>query len=366
MEHAGWRPDRPLKSLVLGHHGRFEAHQLVRLLQWRPSDAGRRGGARLRFRADLSGAFAGTEITRLSVGTAHPAAAGETVELRTQNYSIASVTGPLPEPFFDWVREQERAREHAMAGFLDVFNQRLNMLRFEFKASRTIGLNNRPPEQTEHAAFLAAIMGLGQAGMADRVPLPRRALLAMAGLLSNARRSAPVVAQVLTLFLDAKVTLAELVGAWQPIEEGDRIALGRANHALGRSAVLGRRVWDQQARVRLDVSTGSYEQFCRLLPRSLAERSGMPDAHVHYDQFAALLRLLLDRLCDCEVRLSVPAAAVPAPLLRASGAPAGRRRGLRLGQTAWLAGSRDGDGGRGGKRAASFVVRAYDPLPEAA
>lgn len=354
MATAGWRTNRPLKELVFERHGSFNVFQLLRLLQWKQRQP---AASRLRFRADLSAAFPGREISRLALRYA-PLARGtgqseEQIEITTPNYCVAGTLGPLPEPFTEWVREQERARSHAMADFFNIFNQRLNLLRFQLKSRQTPGLNNAPPEQTPHAYYLASLMGLGQPELAAQVPLPQRAWLGLAGLLTNCRKSASTVTHVLSLFLSAPVKLEQHVGAWQTIEADDRIALGRNNHRLGQQSLVGRRVWDQEARVRLIIAPLAYERFCLLLPPN-----GTSGAAPYFDGFLSLLRLLLDRLCDCEVQLQALAETIPASTLTALPRPqADGYRGLRLGQTAWLNGK---SASAQPARTATYLVRAFD------
>jgi type VI secretion system protein ImpH len=383
MASSGWRTNSTLSELVFEQYGRFNVYQLMRLLRWKPrgKEARERQQARLeawnveqrfRFRADLSAAFPGREISGLKIAqpqprspmaratsSRHPALAPEIIEIKTPDYCVASAIGPLPEPFTEWVRDQEKSREHAMAAFFDMFNQRLNVLRFEMKANQTLGLNNLPPEETQHAHYLASLMGLDQTEQAAPLPLPRRTWLAAAGLLANCRKSAPAVTQILSLFVGTKVTLMELVGAWQRIEEDDRIALGRVNHALGQRSVLGRRIWDQQARVRIEIAPLDYAHFCTFLPPGLGKFAGASALPSHYHGFVALLRLLLDRLCDVEVRLQVRAETIPAGVLQE--APIEGSRSLRLGQTAWLGSSNDA-----GIRSVIYLVPAYDQMQEAA
>jgi type VI secretion system protein ImpH len=237
------------------------------------------------------------------------------------------------------------------------------VLRFEFKSHQTLALNNAAPDETEHAGYLAALMGMGQRDLAAQVPLPRRAWLGLAGLLSNARRSAFTVSHVLSEFVGAKITLEQLVGAWQLFEPDNRIALGRSNHRLGQQSVLGRRMWDQQARVRLTVAALAYPDFCRLLPPNDDEKHASKNEPAADDMdevpaftgFVALMRLLLDRQCDCEVQLQADPTTVPPSVL--SAAPRGNReRGLRLGQTAWLShSSRFATSYKAG-----YLVRAFD------
>lgn len=387
MATAGWRSNSTLKSLVFEHYGRFNVFQLMRLLLWKnahvdaEAEHGRTPAAmridqRLRFSADLSAAFPGREISHLrahdDVGGGRPvehAAGAGVIEISTPSFCIAGTLGPLPEPFTEWVRDLKRAREPAMEDFLNIFNQRMNVLRFQLKSRQTLALNNAPPAETAQARYLAALMGMAHPGLAAQVPLPRRAWLGLAGLLSNTRRSAFVVSHVLSEFVGAKTTLEQLVGAWQPIEADNRIALGRNNHRLGQQSTLGRRVWDQQARIRLTVAPIAYDDFCRLLPPNAEEkrvRDNMPAATdaaavPAFDSFVALMRLLLDRQCDCEVQIQADAATVPPRVLSAVPAPrSGRHRGLRLGQTAWLSRHRREEDAPAADYRAGYLVRAFD------
>lgn len=352
MATAVWRANSTLKTLVLKHYGRFNVFQLMRLLLWK---RGQRAEQCVRFSADLSAAFPGNEISRLSVRD------DEAIEVSTPNFCVASTLGPLPEPFTEWVRDLKRARDPVMEDFFNIFNQRMNVLRFQLKARQTPALNHLPPEETAHARYLASLMGMGQTELAAQMPLPRRAWLGIAGLLSNSRRSEFTVTHVLSLFLGAQVKLEQMVGAWQRIEPDNRIALGLRNHRLGQQSVLGRKVWDQQARVRLIVAPLDYDAFCMLLPPNEAERrmyeeSGAldePESVPTFHRFVALMRFLLDRQCDCEVRLQAIGHTVPPSRLTAMAKPrAGGYWGLRLGQTAWLGGA--------SKHKAGYLVHAFD------
>jgi type VI secretion system protein ImpH len=353
-----------VSELLFARYGAFNVFQLLRLLQWRDRTRAQRAAQpaaperQLRFRADLSAAFPGREISAIKRTTPRVDTLGEppyqrqpgheVVEISTPNYCVASALGPLPEPYVEWMRDLQRLRHHAMRDFIDLFNQRIHALRYDLKASLTPGLNHAPPQDTRQAYYLACLMGLGQPELAAQVPLGERVWLGLAGLLANQRRSVAALRQVLALYLGAPVEIEQQAGAWQPIEDDDRIALGRANHALGAGAVLGQRVWDQQARIRVVAGPLPFERFARLLPPAPNAAPG-----AGFARFAALLRLLLDRLCDCEVRLHVQPDSVPAAVLTAQ---PGAQPGLRLGQTAWLQPDR-----RAADRStsATFMVRAF-------
>jgi type VI secretion system protein ImpH len=352
MARIGRHRYRTVRDYLHQQYGDFNAFQLMRLLL-SDTDRSLPIGQRLRFRADLSAAFPireFTQVTLLPPPANDAPAAEQSVEIRTANFCLASVTGPLPEPFTEWVRELSAQRETAVADFFDIFNQRANVVRYQFKQALTPGLNDQTPGETEMAHCLASLMGLANAKLAAQVPLPARSWLGLAGLLANRRKQASTIVDVLSAALGANVSLTEHVGAWLDIDEQERCSLGRRNHRLGRTCVVGRRVWDQHARVRLDIHTLDYDALRRLLPPLPSSPPGESGeggsagsdenaaGESDYAMLSGLVKLLVDRLADCEIVLHVRTDSIAQRPL-----PQPARRddftSMRLGQSAWLAGT---------------------------
>lgn len=356
---------------------RSNFYQAVRLLLARPGGRAWQLKNRVRFSAELSHAFPGREISAVAedgVTAPGPGAPEETPRYRisTPNYCVAGGLGPLPPAYTEWLRDQVRAGNRASVHFLDLFNHRLNLTRYQLKESCTPGLNNRAPEDALLGRRLAALCGLGETaeaapagrrpGLPDAPaatpsegrPVPLRSLLGIAGLLTDCRRNASGLTRVLARYLGAPVELTPFVGAWRPIEDADRMTLGRRNHGLGQGAVLGTRVWDQQARVRLTVGPIDYSLFRRLLPPRPGQR---PD--VLHLGLVELVSVLLNRRHDCEVRLEVRPETVGESVLTArptaGAADAGRNEaGLQLGESAWLGSPRSE-----ARPAAEFLIPAF-------
>ncbi len=349
MAAPGWRTADPLARRLRQDYAHIDFYQLVRLLllehRRRAGDAAAAGAtsaleldAAVRFGANLEGAFPGREVCAVQDPPAHgdgQNAAGPT-RLVVNNYCIAGAQGPLPDPYAEWIRDQVRDGNGDTPAFLDLFNHRFNALRYRLKARHRPALEGTAPERGRIADHLAAVMGLLAPGLAEQLPLPRRALLGMAGLLSNARRSPPVLLAVLRTYLGVPVELRPLQGNWRAIEPSDRLALGQANSRLGQNSFAGSRIWDEHAEVALVVGPIAYAQFLRLLPEK--------DAATH-SAFATLIRYLLDRRHDCRVLFLVRdddgadgmdgGSALPVPERQLTGAPDGRCSGLYLGHTAW-------------------------------
>jgi type VI secretion system protein ImpH len=222
---------------------------------------------------------------------------------------------------------------------------RSNALRYRLKESRSMALENQTPERSQLGTALAALIGLESAPQA----LPLRSWLGIARRVVERRKSAADLTASLTRYLGVPVRLVPLVGAWRNIEACDRTTLGRANHTLGQRTVLGSRVWDQAARIRLVIGPLDYALFRRLLP-PLPQQPG----DTLYEGLVALVRLLTDRRHDCEISLEVKAETVGDSNLTAA-AGEGGNTGLRLGATAWLTRPHDAPH-------AEYLIPAYGPV----
>lgn len=102
----------------------------------------------------------------------------------------------------------------------------------------------------------------------DRDAMPDLTKLHFAGLLANQTRHAEGLAAILSAFFRMKVRIESFVGTWLPIPPGDHTRLGRSPRtaALGRTALLGGRVWSRQHRFRIVFGPLDLADYQRLLP----------------------------------------------------------------------------------------------------
>jgi type VI secretion system protein ImpH len=363
----------------LGPLARFDFLQLVRTLL-RPGRAGeppRNPDAVLRFRADLGEAFPGRNTSAVELDPRDGR-----VHVTTPDYCVGSVLGPLPDAFLEWMRELERASQPGMREFLDVFNHRLNVLRYHARAEWEPGLNNEAPERSLRGRWIAALMGVGNDHVAGQIPLRERHWLALGALLADNRRSLASAVRIVAAFLNCPVRMVPLVPAWRPLGAAGQHRLGERR--LGEDTVLNTNWWDAAAGVRLDIGPLPYAAMLHLLPPAEGDaapqaaarelqrrhralqaqmmRGEVLQAAAGHEQLAALVRLVLDRRQDAQVRIRVPAAQVPKSELRAR--PAEGSAGLRLGQTAWLKSRKARRRGR--MLTVRFDIPAYAPEEAAA
>lgn len=361
MAAPGWRTADPLARRLRQDYAHIDFYQLVRLLllerRQQANAAPHAVTAReldtaVRFSANLEGAFPGREVCAVRDAAPDDGGRPGPTGLVVNNYGIAGAQGPLPDPYAEWIRDQVRDGNADTPAFLDLFNHRFNALRYRLKARHRPALEGTAPGQGRIAGYLAALMGMLGPDLLKQSPLPQRALLGLAGLLSNARRSPPVLLAALRTYLQVPVALQPMQGNWRPIEKSDRIALGKANCRLGWNSFAGTRIWDEHAEIALVVGPIDYSRFVRLLPEKNADHSA----------FANLLRYLLDRRHDCRVVFLVrndprpePQAA-PRPERQLTATPDAGRLGLYLGHTAWSAAR---EAGPEELRRVELMIRAF-------
>ena len=138
----------------------------------------------------------------------------------------------------------------------------------------------------------------------------------------------------------------QFIGGWQRLEDDELTALGQGHSApeLGRTAFLGRRVWDQAAAIRLQAEDQPMERVMDLLP----------GGELH-DDFKAAVRGFIPSALRVEVMLTPAADALKFGSVGALGRLSSGSA-PRLGWNAWM-----GDGLTGQSRMPSDVLPLTTP-----
>lgn len=329
----------------------------------------------------LEPAGEGRDAAAHDAAARHAQAPRETYTLTQPVMTLAGAGGPLPMPFTEMVLQRRAARETAMADLLDIFNHRFLSFLYRSRQKIALGLRSRNAERdagrgavgATDIALAACLDALGDLGLqaAPSGPGGARLWLRHAGLLGGAPRSMMGLLALLSDRLGVKVRGAQFVGGWRSVDAADsaRVASARtrasggakgatdagaanrwsasgyargtsvsraasgpavagASHdprtsfgsALGGLAVLGRRVWDQAAGVRIEFVELSDATFAALLPDGRAHALA-----------AWLVRSYLQQDHDVFFVLHRQRAG--------GGCALGGKAAARLGWTSWLGGA---------------------------
>jgi len=318
------RADAALSERLLTEAHRFEFFQAVRLLQAFAPRRPRVGGPGpsadepLRFAAEQSLAFPASEILEIT----DPEAGGPS-RMTVRFLGLTGPQGTLPRHYTALVIERLRQHDRTLADFLDLFNHRLTSLFYRAWEKYHPDLWVEPEGRDDLSTMLFSFIGLETRGLRRRLAVPDRALLFYAGLLAQRPRSAHGLEALVGDYFGALPTRVEqFVGQWLRLEPDSLTSLVPfdGNNQLGRSAVIGERVWHTQSKFRVVLGPMTYARFCEFLPTGAASREALD-----------LVRFYAGLDLDVEFRLLMRRDEVPTTQLGSTGPEA-----TRLGWSTWL------------------------------
>lgn len=298
----------------------FEFAQAVRLLEMlRPGSVPVGEGADpqrepVSFRSSFSLGFPASELQELRPGP------GGRPELLVNFLGLGGALGPLPHVLTEWVLGRSAAKDFALRDFLDIFNHRLVSIFYRSRRASRLGMEWGSPETQRFADYLRAVIGLLSEGLQERMPIPDRALLGYAGLLSKKPRDATGLQLLLCDHFGVPVEVRPLRGAFRELSSDRHTRLGSKgqNCALGETTILGTRAWDQQAGIEVCLGPLPFQRYLDFVP-------GRPG----YVALCHLVRFYAGPGLDLHISLVVQGGDVPPARL-------GRGGTAVLGQAAFL------------------------------
>lgn len=318
MAAYGWGGDVGLERWLFDEPYAFDFFQAVHLLQvWsrsaNPPNGVQPAADAVRFRASFSLSSAPSEILALQASSS-----GAPPEMTVAFLGTGGVDGPLPTSFTEAILERLKHHDDAAAAFLDIFHHRLIALRYRMQQLHSPALTSVPPEQTAMARYLFSVMGLGLESVSTQVTAPA-ALMRYAGLLATQPRSAQGLAVLLSDYFQMPVHVEQFVGEWCALQPDQQASLGRSgqNNRIGQTAIIGSRVWIQDAGIQLRIGPLDFYALAGFLPDGKAHRT-----------LAELVRIYAGTTVTVGLRLVIQPQDVQPTRLGVS----------RLGWTSWLHG----------------------------
>jgi len=202
-----------------------------------------------------------------------PSVEGRPARLLVHFFGLFGPDGPLPLFLTDYARDRRRNhRDPTFQRFADMFHHRAMSLFWRAWADSRPTISFDRPEEDRYSDYIGALIGLGQAALRDRDAMPHLSKLHFAGLLANQTRHADGLGSMLSAFFTMTVHIETFIGTWLTLQERDRPSLGtdRASGELGRSLMIGGRVYTRQHKFRVVFGPLSLADYTRLLPGGLS------------------------------------------------------------------------------------------------
>lgn len=260
------REERLAKLLHVAHRTAF--FTLVPLLERLTKDAVRVGGdgppidEAIRFRHDprlvfASGDIQSARVKRVPEDTEQPR--GRTrpvIELVTTFLGLTGALSPLPLYIAEEVNHEDE--EHPVRrDFLDIFHHRLVSIMYRAVTRYSPVREHKSEGRDAWIDRILSISGMDPDTYAPVTEIPTGKLLRLAPLVAHRGRGVQTLRKALQLVLreelgpDGEISIEEFAGDWVNIHEGQRSALGVANHILAGGAMLGRRAYDRGGRFKV-------------------------------------------------------------------------------------------------------------------
>ncbi len=315
---------KPLNQKLADEPYRFEFFQAVRLLEKvfpERKPVGREALPHeeiVRFRSRMSLNFPASQIHELKESF-DESTDRQTLEMFINFMGMVGVSGVMPIHYTELIMERVRYRDTAMWLFLDIFTHRsVSMFfraweKYRFPISYERG-------QDDFTAFLFDFAGLGTKGLRGRMDLKDESLLPYSGLIAQKPHSAIALGNILSDYFRVKAKIIQFFGQWLDLDSASITKLGQANSGLGKTAIIGSRVWEQQSKFRIVFGALTFNEFQAFLPSGTG-----------YKPMKSIVRFMNGLEFDFDVQLILQAKQVPSTILTTRA----RRRPM-LGWTSFL------------------------------
>ena len=190
------------------------------------------------------------------------------INIQTTFMSLAGTSGPLPNIYTEILMSLNRAHNHSLQQFLDIFHHRLISKLYQANRKNKITLDVRPPTHNNFSQMLYSLTGHFSASMLKFLPIPRKDLLFFTNLFAQKNRTASGLRTFLSEITQSNVTITQCIGKWFDIDSEDQTTLGKRQSVLGVNTIIGNRAWIQTAALQIKIGPMSRKKFLLLLPDS--------------------------------------------------------------------------------------------------
>lgn len=234
----------------------------------------------VRFKNSSSLSFPNTEVRHLSAPGKQTERGSKQWEILTSFLGLTGSQGVLPFTYTEMLLARTKKRDPALAEFLDLFNHRTISLFYQASIKYSLPLHY----ERAHLPFssssnkhkdtatnvLRSLIGMGTKGLENRLSISDESLVYFGGLFSQQVRNSSGLTQIISHYFDVPVKLEEFQGRWQELIDDIRARLPDMqnpkgqNVCLGRSAMLGKRGWYAQGKIRVvlgPLNAAQYELF---------------------------------------------------------------------------------------------------------
>ncbi len=294
MPSQSWRKSTSITRKLTEAPYEFEFRQAVRLLERSSvfekessqSNIGINPVARftppssesIRFATNQSLAFPSSEVDRLQ---RHERTTGAAQWQMVVNLmGLTGSMGVLPYHYTELILKRQKQKDETLEHFFNLFNHRTLSLFFQASVKYHLPIQyernrlhqNQKSQQEPQTRALLSLIGMGTAGLTERMYTLDESLVYYSGLFTQKVRTATGLKQILRSHFNIPVKIDQFIGQWQDLIDDVRSRLPDFNHpqgrnvCLGRSAMLGRKGWFAQGKIHIILGPLNKQQLAQFAP----------------------------------------------------------------------------------------------------
>ncbi|WP_041393901.1 type VI secretion system baseplate subunit TssG [Photobacterium profundum] len=201
----------------------------------------------------------------------------EKIVLEVSSLGLTGPAGVLPRHYTELVLQRIKKKDYAFKDFLDLFNHRIISLYYKSWEKYQYAVQHQNYLWGKHSDMHEVLKSLTGARYDNDIY--------WGGLLAKTVRNRSSLEAILSHKLGCSVTVKEFEGRWMPLKDSEQTALSSSlipegQHAkLGHSTVLGKRVWDVNAAIKIVIHAADVE-----LTRRLTQKGELLQAIQHITQ----------------------------------------------------------------------------------
>ncbi len=214
----------------------------------------------IRFNTSASLSFSSADIDSIKKHTT------ANINQWRMNINFIGLTGSggiLPFHYTETILQRLKLNDRSMADFLNLFNHRTTSLFYQAACKYNLPINyekkrlrrNENHISDHYTQAMLSLIGFGTENLSNRSWTKDESLIFYSGLLTEKIRTASGLQQILQNHFSIPVEIREFIGQWQELIPDVRTRLSsqhsNINNCLGKSAILGRKGWFSQGKIRV-------------------------------------------------------------------------------------------------------------------
>jgi len=183
-------------------------------------------------------------------------------------FGLLGPHGAMPLHITEYALSRQQVHDFTLPAFLDVFHHRMISLFYRAWASCQQTVNFERGDEDRFAVYIASLFGQGMPAFRGRNAIPDVAKLHFSGRLACQTKCPEGLQAIVETFFGITTEIVEFVGQWVELPDEYTCRLGESPEtgSMGRTAVVGSRVWECQQKFRIRMGPMDFDDYQRMLP----------------------------------------------------------------------------------------------------